>query len=169
MREVDWPKVKSEMVAVADSGEERRRGFMDDSMAFEWRVYVAKVYVSRDLDFCPLGVQTVHTVDVLRRVAEFNALDLAEVFESQCLHFTSRIPMFLAALSGWPIFKLYGLLAETARGMPDFPFSSGALLGSCGGSVDFGEVLSVVRGLFDKEEPTPWDRLLTQLGFAYGL
>ena len=90
------------MLAYARDDEGQRRGFRSDNEVFEWRSWVAYVYVASDLDFCPLGVQAVHLSDVDRRLPEFDAVGLGEIVESQFESFVAKVPFFLTVLSGWP-------------------------------------------------------------------
>ncbi|CAE7228538.1 unnamed protein product, partial [Symbiodinium sp. CCMP2456] len=81
-REVDWPSLKAELHFYASQAPPQRRLLDSENAAFEWRIWVARVYVSNDVDFCPLGLQTVHLTDVDRRIDSFDADGLAEVFEA---------------------------------------------------------------------------------------
>eukprot|EP00439_Symbiodinium_sp_Y106_P052030 s116_g6.t4 len=146
-REVDWPSLKAELHFYASQAPPQRRLLDSENAAFEWRIWVARVYVSNDVDFCPLGLQTVHLTDVDRRIDSFDADALAEVFEAHYAQYTTRIPFLLAVLSGWPLFKIMGEAIDSVRARADFPHSWSK--GICGGAVQTGDILSAMRMLFD--------------------
>ncbi|CAJ1340358.1 unnamed protein product [Effrenium voratum] len=151
-REVDWPLVKAELTFYANQPHRQRRIFASPDASFEWRVWVARIYVSNDVDFCPLGLQTVHLADVDRRVGDFDAQALAEVFEAHYLHYFTRIPFLLAALSGWPVFRIYSGLVDAARSRPDFPLAVSR--GICRGEVPLGDVITAARLLSQEALPS---------------
>lgn len=142
-REVDWPLLKMELRYYADQPTWQRRVFVSEDARFQWRMWVSRVYVANDVDFCPLGLQTVHLADVDRRFEEFSAAALAEVFEAHYVQYTTRIPFLLTILSGWPLFRIYSGLVDSARARPDFPHLPSK--GICGGAVQIGDVFSAIR------------------------
>ena len=101
--------------------------------------------MSNDVDFCPLGLQTVHLADVDRRMEEFDAVAMAGVFEAHYTQYTTKIPFLLAILSGWPLFRIYAGLTEALRSRADFPRL--ASNGICGGAVQLGDIFLAMRML----------------------
>ena len=106
--------------------------------------------MSNDVDFCPLGLQTVHLADVDRRMEEFDAVAMAGVFEAHYTQYTTKIPFLLAILSGWPLFRIYAGLTEAVRARPDFPQLPSS--GICGGAVQLGDIFSAMRMLESVED-----------------
>eukprot|EP00928_Gymnodinium_smaydae_P070462 TRINITY_DN54291_c0_g1_i1.p1 TRINITY_DN54291_c0_g1~~TRINITY_DN54291_c0_g1_i1.p1 ORF type:complete len:796 (+),score=146.96 TRINITY_DN54291_c0_g1_i1:65-2452(+) len=162
-RELDWPAVKQRLLRLAATPPATRRNALGETAEAEgeWRAWVQGVYWAEDLDFCPVGVQAVHLADVDLRLREFNATGLAEVFESQYQSFLTRMPLMLVVLSGWPVFRYLGQLADEARLLPDFTQALSA--GICGGHVSLDDVLSLVRGFFESEAPAPASHLMIVL------